>query len=308
LAHAQDKPKLFGFLGYADPNSAKAYIGWMFDELRKLGWIEGRNLTVKYLYTQGDAGLTEALASKLVALKPDVLYTSNLAGALALQRRTREIPVVFSAVGDPVFHGLVKSLRQPGANITGFTADPSVEMQERRLQLLRECFPRMRRLAILINTAEKTSSASNLPHFRQSVAEAGMELIEVDVQKASDIEGAFARLRQHQPDVLWVLSSGVSFVNREKIFSLAKESRIPTMASNSLFGDAGSLVTHATPIEYLARAPMGYVDRILRGAKPADLPVQQPTKFEFVVNIKTAKVIAVTIPQSILLRADRVIE
>jgi putative ABC transport system substrate-binding protein len=307
-AQRSGKPRFLGILGFAEPESARTYLDWMFDELTKLGWTQGRNLEVKYLYARGDLTRMDPLAAELVALKPHVIYATSTAGVQALQRVTREIPVVFSGVvGDPVALGLVKSLRRPGGNITGFIGTTGEELAGKRLQLIKEMYPSLSRLALMFNPGNR-DDVQVIADWQRYTSQMNVQITDVTLRNPSEVETAFAKIGRDRPDFLYIFGGPPMYVIRDQLASRAIAARIPTMSTNSQMVGAGMLFGYAPSTEYYARQGAGYLDRILRGANPAELPVQQPSRFELTVNLKTAKAIGVTVPQSILLRADRVIE
>ena len=306
-AQSEEKPRRIGILGYSNAVAGKAYVDAFSDELAKLGWVEGRNLVSTYVYANGDVSRMDALAAELLALKPDLIFTTNDPGALALKRATSTVPIVFAGITDPVALGLVNSLRQPGGNLTGQAGAQTLETIGKRLQLLKEWFPRLSRIAVMMSEDDRDNILS-LVEFQRYAAQLGMQAVELNVRNAQDIDVAFGKLQRDGVGALYVFGNALTYTRREAIFGRALAARVPTMSGSTQFAEAGGLMAYATRLEDLARAGAGYVDRILRGAKPADLPVQQPTRYELVINAKTAKALGLTIPQSLLIQADRVIE
>ena len=306
-AQTKSKPRFVGILGFSNPTAAKSFMAKLFDELVKRGWVEGRNVVFTFLYADGDVRRMDTLAAELVALKPDVIYTTNVPGVRALQRATRDIPIVFGGVGDPVGIGLVKSLRQPGGNVTGFAGGTGDELIGKRLQLLKEWFPHMTRLGVMFDPND-ANDKKILVVFQQYGSRLGVQIVELSVRNASDIETVFRDFERERPDAVYVFTGAPMYVNRELIASRAIAARLPTMCAFTQLVEAGLLSTYSMQANEIARQGAKYIDQILRGAKPADLPIEQPTKFELVVNMKTARAIGITVPPSILLRADRVIE
>ena len=306
-AQSSERPRRIGILGFANPVAGKAYLDAFADELAKLGWVEGRNIVTTYVYAQGDVGRMDALAAELLALKPDLIFTTNDPGALALKRATSTVPIVFASISDPVALGLVKSLRHPGGNLTGQASAQTLETIGKRLQLLKEWFPRLSRISIMFSQDDRDNTFW-LGEFRRYAAKLGMQAVELNVRDVQDIDVAFGKLQRDGVGALYVFSNALTYTHRETIFGHALAARVPTISSTTNFADAGGLIAYGSRPEDLARGGAWYVDRILRGAKPADLPVQQPTRYELVINAKTAKALGLTIPQSLLIQADRVIE
>jgi putative ABC transport system substrate-binding protein len=272
--------------------------------LRELGYVEGKSIRIEYRYAEGKQDRLNDLAAELVRLKVDVIVTSSTPGVLAVKRASTTIPIVFAAIGDPVRSGLVASLARPGGNITGLTI-LAPELSGKRLELLKEVFPKATRVAILWN-----ATGPALSHIAaQAAAKAlGLELLSLEVRDADDIESAFEGARRRGPQALVTTPGAVIDMNQKKIVDFAAKSRLPAMYAQLSFVDAGGLMAYAPSATDLWHRAALYVDKILKGAKPADLPVEQPTKFEFVINLKTAKQIGLTIPPNVLARADKVIK
>ena len=305
---AQEKPRRIGFLAFSNPAAGKAYLEAFSDALAKLGWIEGRNIVINYEFAQGDVSRMDALAAKLVALKPDLIFTTNAASALALQRATRTIPIVFASITDPVALGLVKTLSRPGGNFTGTSGTQSLEVFGKRLQLLKEWFPRLSRLAVMRNPDDPADEMGQPETLRRFASQFGIQVTELNLKNLSDIDVVFAQLQRDKPEALYIFANAVTYTHRETICRRVLTRGLPSVTGNTQVVEAGCLFAYAPRLEEVARETVPYIDKILRGAKPADLPVQQPTKYELVINAKTAKALGLTIPQSLLLRADRVIE
>jgi putative ABC transport system substrate-binding protein len=275
--------------------------------LRELGWVEGQNLQVERRYDNGRPEALQALAEELVRAKVEIIVTGGTPATLAAKRATSTIPIVIRTSGDPVLLGLVASLARPGGNVTGFS-DANPEVTAKRLSLLKELLPRLQRIGVLQEAGNPYNRAirGQLEHICQSL---GLVPIIVEIGAAGEIDGAIAQLARQRVQVL--LLPGNSFIadHRFEIVDAATKQGLPTMADNeTMVGEAGALITYASTDDEQIRARADYIDRILRGAKPADLPVRQPTKFVMVINLKTAKALRLTIPQSLLLRADEVIE
>jgi putative ABC transport system substrate-binding protein len=274
--------------------------------LRALGWVEGQNLLVERRYANGRAELLRPLAEELVRLKVEIIVTEGTAAALAAESATTAIPIVMATVGDPVRAGLVASLARPGGNITGFSI-VGPELNAKRLALLRELLPGLQRLGVL--------ELSTNPYYRatrkeldQSCRSLGMQPIFVEVAAAGELENAIAEMARQRAQALFVQGDDLFGDNRVPLMSAASRYALPTLATNKEVLEAGALVFYGNSKAEQAQRNAAYIDRILRGAKPADLPIEQPTKFELVINLKTAKALGITVPQSLLLRADEVIQ
>lgn len=275
------------------------------EPLRKLGWVEGRNLHVERRYANGRAETLQALADDLVRAKVEVIVTSGTTASLAAQRATTTIPIVFSA-GDPVLLGLVASLQRPGGNLTGFSqAKP--ETAAKYLSLLKELLPALRRVGVLQYSANPYYRAARR-QYEDVCRSLGLEPIFVEIAAASEIEGAIAQLTRQRAEALVLRGDTFVFDYRLEIANAALKHRLPTMAEQAaLVREAGILISYSAVGNEEGRRVASYVDRILRGAKPGDLPVEQPTQFELLINLKTAQALGLTIPQSLLLRANEVI-
>ena len=274
--------------------------------LRELGYIEGKNITIEYRFAQEKADRLRGLATELVNLKVDLIVTGGPTATRAAQQATRTLPVVMAWGGDPVEARFVASLAQPGSNITGLTS-MATELGSKRLGLLKEAVPHISRVAVLWNPSHSEASAS----FRETEGATrtlGLSLESIEVRSAADLEGAFRRAVTRHADALTVLLDPVTLLNEAKVAELAARSRIPSIFYERRFATAGGLMAYGPLDEDLHRRAAGYVDKILKGAKPADLPVEQPTKFELVINLKTAKALGLTIPPSLLQRADEIIQ
>lgn len=305
--HAQARPRVIGALGLSNRAVSQPFNNAFLQELAKLGWVDGRNVVLRSLYADGNVNRLDSLASELVAQKPDVLFAVGDPTSLALQRATREIPIVFAAASNPLALGLVKSLARPEANITGFAANAGPEIVGKRLQLLRELVPNLTQLAILVNPDEPGNQRI-LENYRKHSAEAGITLSEFSIRNLEDVDREFLRIAKERPQAMYVLHSSLTFTHLKVIASRLAVARMPTMCSVRTMAEGGLLLSYAIPVDEYSKNGARYVDRILRGAKPTDLPVEQPTKLELVVNLQTAKEMDFAVPKSILLRADRVIE
>jgi ABC-type uncharacterized transport system substrate-binding protein len=277
--------------------------------LRDLGYVEGQNVILEYRWADGKVERLRELAAELARLDVDVIIAGSTPGARAAQQATSTIPIVSPAMGDPVGDGLVASLARPGGNVTGSTfLGPN--LIAKRLELLKEALPRVARLGILWHPgafAESTMRA--MLHEAEMVAgNLGMRLHFAPVRHADDLGRAFVTIEAERTDALFVFDSVMLFALRPQIVVLATKHRLPSMFNNREAVELGALMSYGVSILDLIRRGAIYVDRIIKGAKPSDLPVEQPTKFDFVINLKTARALGLTIPPSLLLRADEVIE
>lgn len=274
-------------------------------ELRRLGYIEGQNVSIINRITDGNLELLPALAAELVAEKVDVIFASNTNSVQAARQATSSIPIVFAVVSDPVGSGFVASLGRPGGNITG-TASVNRELSAKRLQILKEAFPKTSRVAVLIT--DEPQVAPQLEQVREAAKHLGMNILTTQAMSRDEIESAHKLLRTWRSDSIYVIDSAANTNNRKMLAELAAQLRLPAIYPQSLYVDAGGLISYGANFVELYRRAAQYVDKILKGAKPSDLPVEQPTKFELVFNLNTAKAQGIKIPQTLLQRADRVIE
>jgi len=274
--------------------------------LRERGWVEGRNLTLDFRYADSRYDRLPALAAELVALKPDVIFAVAAPAIRAVTQTTRTIPIVIETLGDAPSAGLVQDLARPGGNVTGVSGF-APELMTKRLQLLRELLPKADSVGILANLANPTSP----PVVRATETAARhlrIQLHVVDVRDASELVSAFDRLHRHAADALVVVSDPMLHDQSRRLIELAERNRLPAVYEQRLFPDVGGLLSYGPGrLDRFQRAAM-YVDRILRGAKPAELPIERPTKFELVINLKAARALRLAIPQSILQQADAVIQ
>jgi ABC-type uncharacterized transport system substrate-binding protein len=274
--------------------------------LRELGWVEGRNLVIESRFADGNVDRLSALATELVRSNVDLIVGSSTLGALAAKHATSTIPIVVTTTGDPVASGLVASLARPGGNLTGVTA-LALTLSEKQLELLKEAAPGVKRIAVLRYPASgETGSA--VRKMEAAAPALGVQLRVMEVSEPAGIEKAFTTMRTDRVGALAVLSDPMLYTNRKRIVELAAQHRLPTMYAIEGYIDVGGLMFYGESLPAMHRRAAHLVDKILKGAKPGELPVEQPTKFELVINLKTAKALGLTIPQSLLLRADQVIE
>ena len=305
-AQASPTVRRIGLFSQTSPSvTAPSYEAFRLG-LRDLGWVEGKNISIEYRYAEGRHDRLPDLAADLVRLKVDVIVTTATSDALAAQRSTRAIPIVMVAAGDPVANGLVESLARPGGNVTGLSQMIS-ELGGKRLALLKEMVPKLSLVAVLWNP-QSASSTLYWKEIQLPARQLGLQLHSLKVRGPDDFDKAFEDATRARAGALVVTGDPVITANLKRIAGLAAKSRLPSIYQSSAFVDAGGLVAYGPDRADLYRRAATYVDKILKGAKPGDLPIEQPTKFELVINLKTAKALGLTIPQSLLLRADEVIQ
>lgn len=276
------------------------------EELRERGWIEGRNLIIEYRNAMGDSRRFSVLIGELVRLRADVIVTTSTPAALAAKSATSEIPIVFSMVSDPVESGIVASLSRPDRNLTGWSNMLS-ETSSKLLDLLRETVPKAARFAVLFDPSN-SGKLLDVKVLQADSQRAGLTLLLLAVRGHGDVQAAFASMTHERPDGLIILQDAVTGSNLDAIVESAASARLPAVYQDSKFVDHGGLMSYGVNIGRQFRRSAFYVDEILRGAKPAGLPVEQPTEFELLVNLKAAHRLGLVIPKSVLLRADRLIE
>ncbi|TMH68241.1 MAG: ABC transporter substrate-binding protein [Betaproteobacteria bacterium] len=298
------KIPVVGFLRTTRP--PQSYIDAFEQGLRERGYTPGKNILIEYRLGNGTNAETSRLASELVDLKVDVIVAGGGLATRAAQSVTTTIPIVMSAASDPVGTGLVASLARPGANITG-SSIVSWDLFAKRLELLRQVLPNVSRVAVLINRLN-LAPANGWNEALAAAATLGVTLQRIDVQSAAEFDDAFATMGKGRAEALIVVQSNIFETAPYRIQQLATSNRIPAMYGLRTSTDAGGLMSYGPSVRDLYAYAAVFVDKILKGAKPADLPVEQPTKFELVINMKTAKALGLTIPQSLLLRADAIIQ
>jgi putative tryptophan/tyrosine transport system substrate-binding protein len=302
--HAQQKPPTIGFLGPASASTMSAWTAAFVQRLRELGWIEGRSIAIEYRWADGRADRLSEIAAEFVRLKVDVVVTTGTAVPV-LKQATSTIPIVFTIANDPVGGGLVTSLSRPGGNATGLS-QLAADLGGKRLELLRELVPGLRRLATLSNVGN-TVTASEMTQVGEAARTLGLELVNSEIRRAEDIIPAIEALKG-RADAIYVQTDPLMNTNRVRISTLALGARLPTLSGIREYVEAGGLMSYGPNFPDLFRRAAEYVDKVLRGVKPADLPVEQPTKFDLVFNLTTAKVLGLQVPEAFLLRADEVIE
>jgi putative ABC transport system substrate-binding protein len=307
VAQAQQATKILriGFLVASNPASASARIEAFREGLRQLGYVEGKNFTIEFRFAEGKVDRVPALAAELVNLKVDVIVTGGATDTRAAKEATKTIPIVMLQDNDPVASGFVASLARPGGNITGLST-LSPELSGKQLELLKESVPKLSRVAVL-GTSTNAGNAEKLREVELAAGVLKLKLQNLDVLEPKDIEAAFRAATKGRAEAILVLGSPVFSSHRTELIDLAVKNRLPAIYSRSDFVEAGGLMSYSTSFTDLARRAASYVDKILKGRTPADLPVEQPMKFEFIVNLKAAKQIGLTIPPNVLIRADRVI-
>ena len=311
VARAQ-QPGPMRHIGALMPNAesdqtAQLYRTTFEQGLLKLGWADGRNIRIDYRWTAGEIARYRRFAAELVSLRPDVLLGSNTTAVEALRPLTRSIPIVFALVADPVGDGFVASFARPGGNITGFLTT-ELPIAGKLVDLLKSAVPRLRRAAFLYNPETASYARESLRYAGTAAAAYAVELTEAPVHTETEIEGAVATLAREPDGGIIVLTSDFTVTHRELIVGLAAQHRMPMISDASIFTDYGGIISYGPDIIDSFRLAAGYIDRILKGEKPADLPVQAPTRFQLIVNLKAAKAIGLTIPETFLVRADKVIE
>ena len=296
-----------GFLSGASFGSTQDRIEAFRQALGTLGYVEGTNLLIDWRFAEGDSTRLPGLAADLVQTKADVIVVAGGEPvAFAAKRATKTTPIIMANAFDPVTSGLVASLARPGGNVTGFTSTPGPEIHGKQTELLREAIPTLSRLAVLINPTSSFSALA-LKEIEATAQKLGISVQVVEARTVDDFEAAFATLAAKHAEALLQVPDPTLINQRTRLIDLETKRRMPTMHSSLEYADAGGLMAYGADRTELFRRTAGYVDKILKGSKPADLPVEQPTKFEFLINLKIAKQIGLTIPPNVLARADRVI-
>ncbi len=296
-------------IGYAERDrQGQAYVAAFRDELQKLGWTEDRNIRVDIRWAApGDAESRQRFAKELVALQPDLILSHGTPATAILLKQTRTIPIVFAAVSDPVGSGFVASFPRPGGNVTGFMNMEST-MAGKWMELLKEIAPRVVRVALLFNPATAPYAQSWLNPFKAAGASFGVQAIAAPIHDTSELKTVVAAETREPNGGLIVMPDTFTTAHRAEITALATSHRLPAVYPFRFFAETGGLMSYGANLVYDFRRTATYADRILKGAKPSELPVQAPVKFELVINLKTAKALGITVPPSLLARADEVIE
>src|SRR5258706_8618201 len=308
IAEAQQPNKIprLGYLAASTPSANSTRVDAFRQGLRELGYVEGKNIVIEFRFAEGQLDRVPALAAELVRLKVDVIVTAGPTDTRAAKEATNTIPIVMTQDSDPVGSGFVASLARPGGNITGLST-LSPELSGKQLELLKETVPKLSLIAVL-ETSTEPGNAQALREVELAAEAFKVKLQYLDVRAATDIDAAFRAASKGRAEALLVLGSPILNAQRRQIIDLAVKSRLPTIYGKPEYVEDGGLIYYGTNYNDLFRRAATYVDKILKGAKPADLPVEQPTKFELVINLKSAKQIGLTIPQSVLYRADKVIK
>jgi putative tryptophan/tyrosine transport system substrate-binding protein len=299
------KPPTVGVLGPGTPSSYGQWVATFVRRLHELGWIEGRTVAIEYRWAEGRTERAADIAAEFVQRRVDVIVTSGTGTVLAAKQATSVIPIVFAAAGDPVGTGIIAGLARPGGNITGLSGQTS-DAAGKRLELLREVAAGLRRLAIIGNVGNPLT-VLEIGEVQAAARTLGLEVISLEVRRGEDIVPAFEALNG-RAEALYVVLDPLTNTHRIRINTLALAARLPTMHGSREFVEAAGLMSYGTNFSDLWRRAGDYVDKILHGAKPGDIPVEQPTKFDLVINLTTAKALGLAVPPSLLARADEVIE
>jgi len=308
LAARAQRPAKVPIVGYLGSSTASAQSQWVaafVQRLHDLGWIEGRTIAIEYRWAEGRTERFQEIAGEFARLKVDVIVTSGTAPVLAAKQVATNVPIVFAVASDPVGNNLVRSLARPGGNVTGLSIQQT-DLAAKKLEILREAVPDVRRLGILANVASPASALEE-SEVEAAARKLGLDVLPVGIRRAEEIVPAFMTLKD-RAEALYVCGDALITNNRIRIVTLSLGARLATMYPSREHVDAGGLMSYGPNFPDLHRRAADYVDKILRGAKPADIPVEQPTKFDFVINLTTAKVLGLEIPPTLLARADKVIE
>lgn len=296
---------IIGFLGESTPSGQRQWVAAFVQRLDELGWVEGRNVAIEYRWAEGRNDRFADLSAEIVRRKVDVIVTQGTPAVLAAKQATSVIPIIFPIAGNPVANGLVASLARPGGNVTGLTNQTS-DLAGKRLELLREVVPGLRRLAIMANV-DNASVALDVGEVRAAARALVLEVVMSEIRRAEDI-GPAIEACEGRVEALYVAGDPLVTTNRNRIAILAVGARLPSIHANRENVDAGGLMSYGPNLADLHRRAADFVDKILRGTKPADLPVEQPTKFDLAINLITARAIGLTIPPAVVARANEVIE
>jgi putative tryptophan/tyrosine transport system substrate-binding protein len=307
VARAQQPGRLptIGYLGGGEPTTQRIWADAFVQRLRESGWIEGRTFAIEYRWGEGRAQRYADIAAEFVRLKVDIILAGGTEAAIAARQATSVIPIIFSTAGDPIGSGLVASLARPGGNVTGLS-NVGTDLAGKRLGLLREVFPELRRLAVMVN-AEYSGGVTERNEIDTAAGTLGLEVIALPIRRAEDVAPAFEGLKG-RAQALYTTGDSLVLAQRVRINTFALVARLPTMFGQRQYVEAGGLMSYGANFLDMNRRAADYVDKVLRGAKPADLPVEQPTKLDLVINLITARALGITVPPSLLARADEVIE
>ena len=307
-AHAQqaNKSRRIGFLGNSTAALEANLLAPFHAELRARGYQEGRNIEIEYRWAEGQYERLPKLVAELLAAKVELIVTAGTPATLAVKRATTSVPLVMIAVGDPVGNGIVPSLARPGGNITGLSSI-APELEGKRLELLREIIPNLSHVALFLNPTNPFHVTS-MKQARPAAEKLGIKLLVLEVKKTDELEAAFGEILKQRPQAMLILADRVFLHDRRQLMEFATKHRLPTMNPYRELVEAGGLISYGPSYEDMHRRAADYVDKILKGSKPGDLPVELPTKFDLRINLKAAKAIGVKISESFLLQADQVIE
>jgi putative tryptophan/tyrosine transport system substrate-binding protein len=307
MARAQQPAKspTIGYLGAYSQAIQAPWTDAFVKRLRELGWVEGRTIKIEYRWAEGRAERFAEIAAEFARIKVDIIVTGGTAPIIAAKQATSDIPIVFATAADPIGTGIVTSLAKPGGNVTGLSLQWT-DLAAKRLELLREMVPGLRRLAIMAN-ANASGAMLELTEVGNTARSLGLEPVALEFRKADDIPTTLESLKG-RADALFVCGDPLANTNRVQINTMALGAKIPTMYASREYVEAGGLVSYGASFTDLYRRAGDYVDKILRGAKPGDMPVQQPTKFDFVINLKIATALGLTVSPTLIARADEVIE
>jgi putative ABC transport system substrate-binding protein len=308
-AHAQPTGKVYriGYLSSGSATASARYVEPFRAGLRELGWVEGQNIVIDYRFAEGRFDRLPALAAELVRLKVDVIAAGPTPPAVAAKNATGAIPIVMMGAAEPVELGLIASLARPGGNVTGLAWSVNLEIVGKGVELLKETVPKVRRVAVLANPANPGNVLA-VRDVKAAARSSGVQLQLLEARGPGDFDGAFAAMTKQRVEALLVVPDSTLSLHRARLAELAATNRLPSMHGLREEVEAGGLMSYGPSLVATRRRAAFFVDKILKGAKPADLPVGQPTTFELVINLKTAKALGLTIPQSLLVRADQVIE
>ena len=309
VAAAQQPEKVprIGYFSAGSPSGAPHLLEAFRKGLRELGWVEDKNIVIDYRFAEGRSDRLPDLAAELVRLKVDIIVAVPTPAAAAAKNATETIPIVMINVGDPVGLGLIASLARPGGNVTGLSFGVGMETVSKGLELLKETVPKVRRVAILSNPANPSHPLA-IREVKVAARSLGLQLQLLEARGPNEFDGAFAAMAKERVGALLVVADSIFILHRTRLADLAARSRLPAAYGVRENVEAGGLMSYGPSVRDLFRRAATFVDKILKGAKPADLPVEQPTKFELVINLKTAKALGLTIPPSVLIRADEVIQ
>jgi len=303
---AQAKLPSVGFMGNSTAVLEANLVGAFRDGLRELGYEQGRNIVIEYRWAEGDYERFPALVAELIAAQVDVIVTAGTPAALAVKKATSTVPLVMVAVGDPVGTGLVSNLARPGGNLTGLSS-VAPDLEGKRLDILRQIVPTLSRVAVFFNSLNPFHVIS-IKNAQSAAQVMGIKLQLHDIRETEDLDAAFAAIRNERPDALLILADRVFLHNRKPIMDFTEEQSLPNVNAYKELVETGGLISYGPSYEDMHKRAAIYVDKILKGANPADLPIEQPAKFTFIINLKAAKTLGVIVPPSLLALADNVIE